>query len=117
MFAGDHGEAAAMGEVGGNFFDGSMRAIEQQSARSTEEVINNVEDLLYAVSDNEEEEEEGEEEGGAAEEPMEVEGGYDGYGGMDMDTVPRFDYDRHCGVGYNAHHDGVDADEVTDAFM
>ena len=92
-------EGAAM-EVDGGFIEGSLDAIEKQSALRTAALLESVEDLLYAASDDET--------GSAA--PVDDSVGEAGGlpreddGGGDFE---RFDYDRHCGVGYNAHHDGV----------
>lgn len=106
-------------DIGGGFFENSLESLEKQSARQAETVLRGVEDLLHAAGG--ESEIEGGEEREQVQGPTDVsadEGGLqagahgsDDDGGEEME-VQRFDYERHCGVGYNAHHDGVDAEEV-----
>lgn len=86
--------------VEANFVGGSLDAMEHESAQRTQAVLQGVDDLLYAASDNES----SDGNRGAAGDPAVLEDC--------ADDFQRFDYDRHCGVGYSAHRDGVDAEEV-----
>lgn len=88
-----------MGAEGG-CFDGSLNAVEMQSAMRNETILRHVDDLLHAPSDDEDQQD--------ADDACKADEALD-----DDGDVPRFDYDRHCGAGYNAHHDGVDAEEVS----
>ena len=91
-------------EVAGGFFEGSLEAVERQSALRSAVILQGIDSLLYANED------EDCPDGDAPGPGLEPATPSDGDG--EEAAIPRFDYDRHCGMGYNAHHDGVDADEV-----
>lgn len=101
-------EGEELPDDAGGGFEASLEALEQQSAQRIQDIVAETEDLLYANSDREGSEDEVE---AADSEAIEGNADIGALGEGDSGFRP-FDYDRHCGIGYNAHHDGVDPHEV-----